>query len=595
MEAGVSTRRLLLVLAIAVALRLPFLNQAIQGDDHIYLSEAAHAQVEPLHPMNVRYVFLGDEVDLRGHSHPPLNGWILAGVLAVFGTVREVPFHAVYMVFSLIAAAAMWSLARRFSPQPLWAALLFLSVPAFVVNGNSLEADLPFLACWLASIALFCSGRMIPAFVAMALAALAAYQAVMLTPILGAYVWIFHRRDTGRWIATLVAPAALAAWQIFEGLTTGRFPATVLIQYFSHYGFQGISHKLENAAALLIHACFLVFPALLLGAAPLAWRKRREPGVLFLLAWIAVFVAGSVTVFFAGSARYLLPMAAPVALLVSQVQPKWLAAGVAAQLALALAMAVVNYQHWDACRASAAQVRVPGAGRLWIDDDLGLRHYLERRGGLPLRKHQQLRAGDVLVSSVLTRSVEVRAPRTQLARYTIQPAIPIRLIGLTSHSGYSTATRGLWPFGFSNGPIDIINVETITERHPTLEYLEMNAATAADHIVSGVYDLEENRFRWIAQTSVFVLKSPVRAVPLRASFTIPDQAPARTVSLLLDGRPIVSQTYSATGEHSLESPPVRPDGPSATVTVQVDRTFHSPGDARDLGIVLTGVGFWSSR
>jgi len=59
------------------------------------------------------------------------------------------------MVFSLIAACAMWSLARRFSPHPLWAALLFIAVPAFVVNGNSLETDLPFLAFWMAAVALF--------------------------------------------------------------------------------------------------------------------------------------------------------------------------------------------------------------------------------------------------------------------------------------------------------------------------------------------------------------------------------------------------------------------------------------------------------
>ena len=74
------------------------------------------------------------------------------------------------MVFSLIAAWAMWSLARRFSPQPLWATLLFMAVPAFVVNGNSLETDLPFLAFWMAAVALFCAGRLWWAAVAMAAA-----------------------------------------------------------------------------------------------------------------------------------------------------------------------------------------------------------------------------------------------------------------------------------------------------------------------------------------------------------------------------------------------------------------------------------------
>ena len=160
MEARVAGRgrELLLVLGLVLLLRLPFLNQAIQGDDQTYLTEAAHAQVEPLHPGHVTYVFGGVEVDLRGHPHPPLNAWALAGLIAVFGEVREIPFHASYIVFSMVAAWAMWSLARRFSPRPLWAALLFVVTPAFIVNGGSLEADLPFLALWMAAIALFVWG-----------------------------------------------------------------------------------------------------------------------------------------------------------------------------------------------------------------------------------------------------------------------------------------------------------------------------------------------------------------------------------------------------------------------------------------------------
>ena len=184
MEARVARQPLLLLMGLVLLIRLPFLNQAIQGDDHIYITEAQHALIDPLHPNDVKYVFLGDEVDLRGHSHPPGNAWPLAGLLLMFGDVREVPFHAAYIVFSLIAMWAMWSLARRFSERPMWAALLFLAVPAFVINGSSLEADLPFLAFWLASIALFLSGRMLLAALAMAAATMMAYQAVFLIPIL---------------------------------------------------------------------------------------------------------------------------------------------------------------------------------------------------------------------------------------------------------------------------------------------------------------------------------------------------------------------------------------------------------------------------
>ena len=75
MEARVARQPLLILMGLVLLIRLPFLNQAIQGDDHIYLTEAQHALVDPLHPSDVKYIFLGGEVDLRGHSHPPGNAW----------------------------------------------------------------------------------------------------------------------------------------------------------------------------------------------------------------------------------------------------------------------------------------------------------------------------------------------------------------------------------------------------------------------------------------------------------------------------------------------------------------------------------------
>src|SRR5260370_4947124 len=234
MEARVAPKSLLLLMGLVLLIRLPLLNQAIQGDDQIYLTEPQHALVDPLHPSDVKYVFLGDEVDLRGHSHPPGNAWPLAGLLLLFGDIHEVPFHAAYIVFSLIAVWAMWSLARRFSERPVWATLLFIAVPAFFVNGGSLEADLPFLAFWMASIALFLSGRMLLAACAMAAAAMMAYQAVFLLPILFCAVrlgviraaTVRERSGSSLPYATLLTPLlVLIACQLFTRSTTGTAPA----------------------------------------------------------------------------------------------------------------------------------------------------------------------------------------------------------------------------------------------------------------------------------------------------------------------------------------------------------------------------------
>ena len=586
------SRGLLLVLAAVLLLRLPFLNQAIQGDDHTYISEAEHAIIDPWHPAHTTYIFQGVPVDLRGHPHPPLNAWVLAALLAIFGDIKEVPFHAAYILFSLIAAAAMWSLARRFAPRPLWATLLFVAVPAFVINGNSLEADLPFLAFWMAAIAWFCADRLWFSVAAMALAALAAYQAVFLIPILGVYVWLYHRTDWKRWAILLTPVCVIAAWQLFERLSTGALPAAVLTGYFTTYGLQTLLVKLRNAAALAIHLCWIVFPLLLPGALLRAWRKRREPETQFLLSWIVIFFAGAVTVFFAGSARYLLPIAAPLTMLASRLPVPWLGAGFVLQMALSLGMAVVNYQHWDACRQFAEQLRGPSAGhRVWVDGELGMRQYLEADHALPLQKTQHLRPGDVVVSSELTRSVAPTVPVSTIARREIRPGIPLRLIGLESHSGYSDVSRGLWPVGFSYGPIDRLRADLVMERHPTLEYVSMNAPLAADHIVSGIYQLEAGGYRWMSRSGILALKAPAASAKLTVKFAIPQPARARQVTLLLDGREVASQHFPAPGTYTLASAPLTVTGASANIEIRVDQTFSAPPDTRELVIVLTGAGF----
>ena len=640
--------RLLLVLAAVLLIRLPFLNQAIQGDDVYYLAGAEHAQIDPWHPGHARYPFLGDVVDMRGHPHPPLNAWFLAGLLALLGDVREVPFHAAYLLFSGVAAAAMWSLARRFSTAPLEATLLFLATPAFVVNGASLEADLPFLAFWMAAVALLVKAAdarsarwLAAAALAMALAALAAYQAVLLAPVLAVYLWLRARDWRTGWIALTTPVLTLLAWQFFERLSTGALPASVLAGYFQAYGFQALGRKLASAAALTVHAGWIVFPLLaavafwnprragrwpalgalaaaflgrLLDAHPLFWasfgvgalvilaclpavRKRTEADARFLAAWVLIFFAGALIVFFAGSARYLLPLAAPVALLVSRALPRrrWLAAGAAAQLLLSLALAWVNYQHWDGYRQFARSLeRETATRRVWINGEWGLRYYFEGEGGLPLMRGQAVEPGDVVVTSRLalplsfTTGGGVLVP---LAEQEISSWLPFRLAGLGARSAYSSASFGLRPFDLSAGPIDVVRAETVLERKPTLSYLPMGAPEAEQQILSGIYQLEGDRWRWMSERAVVLLKPPPAPAPLRVVFFIPEQAPARRVSLAVNGRTVAEQTYSAPGSYTLASPPVTVAGDTATVTITVDRTFAVPGDHRRLGIILSEVGF----
>ncbi len=619
---------MLIVALFVLALRLPFLNQAIQGDDIDYLYGAEHAQIEPLHPTHTSYAFLGKIVDMRGHPHPPLNAWFLALLLAAWKDVYEIPFHAAYILFSLIAAISALSLARRFSPRPLAATLLFLVTPAFVVNGNSLEADLPFAAFWLLSVALFIaavdshSTRVLAfAALAMTLAALAAYQAVILTPILLAYVWPRARKWRVSLIATLTAPAALLLWQLFEGLSSGALPAAVLAGYMQTYGLQAIDHKIQNAVALTGHLAWVVFPGLWLppllaipaavGAAfydlnPLFWGSIAVGvGILiwcaqhwrdFLAQWVLIFFAAALAMFFAGSARYLLPLALPIAILASRyARRRWLEFGFGAGLVLSLAFAIVNYQHWDGYRQFARQLKSGVESKhVFVNDEWGLRFYLESEGARPLLAGQTIHPGEMVVSSSLGSAIPFTSGggvMVATAERAIASPIPLRLVALHGRSAYSGLMNGLRPFDVSLDPIDRVRAEIMVERKPSLSDLPMDAPEAAQQIVSGIYQLENGSWRWTSQTSVVLLKPPAGPTPLVVQFSIPDQSPARQISMSLNGLPIASQAFAGPGKYSLASPPIRPDGDSAQVTITADKSFSVQGDSRQLAIILLRVGF----
>src|SRR5262249_50612118 len=112
----------------------------------------------------------------------------------------------------------------------------------------------------------------------------------------------------------------------------------------------------------------------------------------FLGWWVVIFFAGALAIFFAGSARYLLPMAAPVAILaVRRLSAPIMWIGFALNLAFSLSLAAANYQHWEGYRQYAKSLTKEAATRrVWINGEWGLRYYLEFEGALPRLASQPL-------------------------------------------------------------------------------------------------------------------------------------------------------------------------------------------------------------
>lgn len=606
-------RQALTVTLFVLAIRLPFLDQPIQGDDIYYLYGAQHAQIEPLHPRHTQYPFQGDVVSMQGHPHPPFNAAYLGALLALTGDIHERAYHLAYIPFSLIAALSALSIARRSTQRPLAATLLFCTVPAFVVNGMSLESDLPLLAFFLLGTALYLAEKHFAAAAALVAAGMCGYQAVVLLPIL----FLYRKRPL--WVLAAM-PAALGAWEIWERVSTGAMPAQVLAGYFDTYGLQRLENKLRNAAALTVHMAWIVCPAAIIAAYWRKWMWAVVPaclaawydpnplcwvsvfaGVLLLCSlprrewlgqWALLFFAASLVLFFAGSARYLLPLALPICILMATRTGWW---AVAANGALGLALAAANYQHWDAYRRIAATLKNDvQEKRVWVNGEWGLRFYLESEGALPLLRNQAVQPGEMVVTSALADPIRFTTGGgvpAVIRQTEIRTAIPLRLNALHSRSAYSTAARGIRPFDISNEPNDIVTVTGVAERKPTLTYLLMGSEEATSHIVSGVHDLEGNQWRWTTERAVLLLKSPEKAAPILAKIFLHGNAPGRHVTIAADNTTLLDVVLPSTGSHTLTTEPYAPGGPQTQVVITIDKTFQVGGDNRRLGLILAEVGF----
>ncbi|MBM3784701.1 MAG: glycosyltransferase family 39 protein [Acidobacteria bacterium] len=591
-------RQAAFVAAFVLLLRLPFLDQAILGDDLYYLYGAQHALMDPLHPLGANYAFSGVMVSMQGHPHPPFNVWFLAALLAIFKDVREPVFHLAYVSFSLIAALSALRIAREFTTRPLLATLLFCCAPAFVVNGNSLESDLPLAAFWLLTVALHISQRWLPCALSMIAAALCGYQSIVLVPIL----WL---RGTGPLWLLAVIPATLGAWQGWERLTSGTLPAQVLTGYFDAYGLQRLENKIKNAIGLTGHMAWLVTPLLTarkewpFAVAPAALAAWFDPNPLcwmsvgagamtlanarhhkWLGQWTLLFFAAALALFFAGAARYLLPLTLPIAIIAAERAKPW---HVLATAVPGVALAVVNYQHWDAYR----QISIPER-RVWANGELGFRFYLEAQGAVPLLRSQRPQPGDWVISSQLT--AIAHKPGALIRSFDITPALPIRILGLGSKSGFSTVDFGLRPFDFQSTPIDTVTIGTIVEQRPTKMFVTMSDPDAPHHLLAGVHELE-GATRWAEPAAVLQLLPPPKAAPVEVSLYLPPAAPGRVVTLKLDGTQILTQTLPGPGLHRLLSPAVSPRGPSCRLEISIDREIEQKKDLRRLAMVLVSAGF----
>ena len=112
-----------------------------------------------------------------------------------------------------------------------------------------------------------------------------------------------------------------------------------------------------------------------------------------------------------------------------------------------------------------------------------------------------LRPGDIVVSSELGSSCRVwHRPVPQLATVDIARRCPFRLIGLESHSAYSTVSEGYLPFGGldATSSTALRAVQVVRAPSDAGRPHRWTRPLPPTQIVSGIFSLE-GKIRWTSQ------------------------------------------------------------------------------------------------
>jgi hypothetical protein len=293
---------LVILAAVTVACLLPFISKAFHIDDPLFVWCARHLQSHPFDFYGFNLNWEGREVSMSAVTqNPPVAAYYLALVGALFGW-SEAALHAGFLLPSVAAVIGTYLLARHFCSHPLWAALVTLTAPVFLLSSSSVMCDTMMVALWVWSVLFWIeglkessSGKLCLAALLIAVCCLTKYFGFSLIPLLLAYSLLEQRR-VGRWLAYLAVPVVvLAFYQYLTNRLYGHGLLLNAIAYATNLRVGGGLPSKIPVGLAFSGGCMVV----LLLAAPLLWGwKGLAAGILAVpLAGLLVVLTKKVGVF----------------------------------------------------------------------------------------------------------------------------------------------------------------------------------------------------------------------------------------------------------------------------------------------------------
>ena len=457
-------------------------------------------------------------------------------------TSSEAVLHLGFIIFPLIAGASMFFLARRFTRNALLATFLLLATPGVMLLSHTLMADLPMTAFWLAATAAYIYGvdrddtrLLAAASLLITLAVFTGYQALALIVLLPAYAWLSGRLRWKTALPLLLPLLAFAAftWLNFayygapprfshaaglsmkEGDVITRFQGMLLqmggisvFPLFLAVGFMlrrrrylalpllaGIAAVLGwrqlapgyPAASAVLFVVFMFAGSCMLtavvweGAVQLANRARRLPldrDFLFLGFWLVSILGAVVILLPHATAKYYLPVFAPLILLLfreaeAALKPGRLLKGLAvAAIGLSfftgLWLSAADYQLAQAYKdfALSVEARYHPTGTVWFVGEWGFRHYMESEGYKYLTSTSTApRPGDLIIrpsfmnwpleGSLLGRIQRIEVPA-------VTWSVPLRVMSMDADAGFYGTYWGRLPYTITSSPVEQFEVYRVT-------------------------------------------------------------------------------------------------------------------------------------
>ena len=532
-----TARDLAVLVGLIILLHAPFVGQAFHLDDVQYLDVALNVAHNPLFPMDMPSVFEGQHLTLWGHTHPPLNAYLIAGLVFLHGGAPlEVFLHSVFLFFPILLTISFYFLARRFAADPLMASALLTTNPTLMISAHTLMADVPLVALWVCATVLFLRGIdeektdfVYASAIPITAACFYAYQGLALLPLLAFYA-LARRRLNGASIQVLGIPIVLmGAWQLsgylhrgvsyastmfeyigvrglwlgstkvkstivtltylggtilpfpfifwkmgvrWKGVLTGASLAVALIvarQWLPNYAVFAPYTPLEKAFFIACFAAGLTAFAWIVARASESWSLQGwAADELFLCLWFVGMMVGCTLAFISGSARYLLPAAPALLLLVMRFvkrAPVFYASLLTVQIVLGFALSHSDYEFAGVGRRESREFesRYLTTNRPFLfSAEWGLRYYLHSSGGEIMAEDSTASPGEYVVKSRLAlgrsfnndldRSLQLVEQRTYRIRS------PFRLLDPHTHAGFWSDGWGVLPFWFSRQELDEFSI-----------------------------------------------------------------------------------------------------------------------------------------